>query len=57
MKMLLPREIITWLDSNRGEYSRQAYIIELIQAIMNSNNSITYGEHHGNRNTGSQGRN
>lgn len=55
--MLLPREIITWLDSNRGDYSRQAYIIELIQAIMNSNNSITYGENHGNRNTGQQSRN
>lgn len=30
MKLLLPREILMWVDENRGDLSRQAFIVKCI---------------------------
>lgn len=56
MKMLLPKEMITWLDINRGDFSRQAFIIRILQEVINSKHSNTYGDIYGNRITREQGR-
>lgn len=32
--MLLPREMLTWVDRNRGAMSRQAFIVRCIFKLM-----------------------
>lgn len=34
MNMLLPKEMLTWVDRNRGPLSRQAFIVRCIYKIM-----------------------
>lgn len=35
MFILLPKEILIWLDENRGSKSRQAFVIECLFSIKN----------------------
>lgn len=30
MNLILPRHLLEWIDSNRGEKSRQSYIIQCL---------------------------
>jgi len=34
MTLRIPQELITWLDSNRGSFSRQGYIINTLFKLM-----------------------
>lgn len=44
MKLLLPKEILDWLNSVRGGYSIQAYVIKcLFEKMNNSKNYNTNG--------------
>lgn len=51
MKMLLPKDILTWLDKHRGKDSRQVYIIKILHEVINSKHSNTYGAIDGNTDT------
>lgn len=37
MNLLLPREMLDWVDKNRGSLSRQAFIVRCIFKLMEIN--------------------
>lgn len=34
MQLFLPKHILTWIDSNRGTLSRQAFIVHCLNQII-----------------------